>query len=99
MPDEKEGPWAREYRQGRAEQVKQQRIANLIALSNSPRVSSATRNYAVLVAANLLEVEQQPAGVLACTHGSYWTDHDGRDHCLVCPHVSEPDTTTGGADA
>jgi hypothetical protein len=59
MTAEKEGPWAREYRQGRAEQVKQQRVANLISLSNSPRVSIATRNYAALVAATLLGVEPQ----------------------------------------
>lgn len=24
-----------------------------------------------------------------CDHGSYWTDHDGQDHCLVCPHVTQ----------
>lgn len=41
---EKEGEWAREYRQGRAEQVKQQRIANMIALSESPRLSSTKRS-------------------------------------------------------
>lgn len=58
MSDQKEGAWAREYRQGRAEQVKQQRIANLIALSASPWVSSATQKYAALVAASLLGVDE-----------------------------------------
>lgn len=38
-----EGPRAREYREGRAEQVKQQRIANLIALSASPHLNGIKR--------------------------------------------------------
>lgn len=41
---EKEGPWAREYRQGRAAQVEQQRIANMIALSRSPYLSGDKRS-------------------------------------------------------
>ena len=54
MSDEKEGYWAREYRQGRAEQVKQQRIANLIALGNSPWASVDHKDRAIAEAYRLL---------------------------------------------
>lgn len=60
---EKEGVWAREYRQGRAEQVKQQKIANLIAAAQLPQLASvrrrdlADRAYAALTA---VEREEQP---------------------------------------
>lgn len=47
---EKEGAWAREYRQGRAEQVEQQRIANLIAISDSPCISAEERRWAASAA-------------------------------------------------
>lgn len=53
-PTEKEGDWAREYRQGRAEQVEQQRIANLIALAQLPNVGTARRNQAANAAADAL---------------------------------------------
>ncbi len=59
---EKEGAWAREYRQGRTEQVKQQRIANLIALSDSPCISSEERMWAARTAlAALREAERSDA--------------------------------------
>lgn len=54
MP-EKEGAWAREYRQGRAEQVEQQRIANLIAISNSPYLRSHERSWAAAQAFEALK--------------------------------------------
>lgn len=53
---EKEGAWAREYRQGRAAQVEQQRIANLIAISASPRIPIADRNWAAQQALKALGV-------------------------------------------
>lgn len=62
MP-EREGAWAREYRQGRSEQVEQQRIANLIALSRSPYLNGIKRGrladeaYEALTAAEAQEVE------------------------------------------
>lgn len=43
MTSETEGDWAKQYRQGRADQVKQQRIANLIALSHSPYLNGIKR--------------------------------------------------------
>jgi hypothetical protein len=55
MP-EKEGAWAREYRQGRAAQVEQQRIANLIAISDSPYLSSQDRSRAAQEALEALRV-------------------------------------------
>lgn len=51
---EKEGAWAREYRQGRAAQVEQQRIANLIAMSDSPCISSDERSWAARTALKAL---------------------------------------------
>jgi len=56
-PAEKEGSWAREYRQGRAAQVEQQRIANLIAISDSPCLSSAERQWAAGVAVKALRAQ------------------------------------------
>ncbi len=55
---EEEGSWAREYRQGRAEQVEQQRIANLIALSASPLIDMAARKSAARQAARLLGIDR-----------------------------------------
>lgn len=49
-----EGAWAREYRQGRAEQVEQQRIANLIALAGLPELSMDIRVDAANRAADAL---------------------------------------------
>lgn len=46
MP-EKEGAWAREYRQGRTEQVKQQRIANLIAFAALDDITNKSRTRAI----------------------------------------------------
>lgn len=51
---EKEGAWAREYRQGRAEQVKQQRISNLIAISAVPFLAIEERKQAAKLALDLL---------------------------------------------
>lgn len=62
MP-EKEGAWAREYRQGRAAQVEQQRIANLIAISNSPCLSSAERQWAAGAAFKALRAQEGRADV------------------------------------
>lgn len=56
MSDEKEGSWAREYRQGRAAQVEQQRIANLIAVSASPLLPIDERKRAIRRAARALGV-------------------------------------------
>lgn len=54
MTADDEGAWAREYRQGRREQVEQQRIANLIAISASPYISSLSQNWAADEALNML---------------------------------------------
>lgn len=62
MP-EKEGAWAREYRQGRAAQVEQQRIANLIAISNSPCLSSSERTWAARAALKALAARERGADV------------------------------------
>lgn len=51
---EKEGAWAREYRQGRAEQVKQQRIANLIALASLEWTTRGTTQKCIDEAYRLL---------------------------------------------
>lgn len=56
-PAEKEGAWAREYRQGRAPQVEQQRIANLIAISDSPCLSSVDRHWAAGAALKALRAQ------------------------------------------
>lgn len=56
---EREGAWAREYRQGRAEQVKQQRIANLIALSASPQLNGIKRGRLAGEAYDALFVGQE----------------------------------------
>ncbi|WP_405375943.1 MULTISPECIES: hypothetical protein [unclassified Microbacterium] len=54
MTGERESEWARAYRQGRAEQVEQQRIANLIALAGIPWLSMTTRQDAAELAATAL---------------------------------------------
>lgn len=54
MSAEKEGIWAREYRQGRVEQVKQQRIANLIALGDSAWAPVDHKDRAIAEAYRLL---------------------------------------------
>ena len=50
--------WANEYRKGREDQVEQQRIANLIAASESLYASSAARKRAIAEALKLLGLEQ-----------------------------------------
>lgn len=54
MSSEKEGSWAREYRQGRVEQVRQQEIANLIAISGVPFLTIVERRDAAARAFVLL---------------------------------------------
>ena len=66
----KEGSWAREYRQGRAEQVKQQRISHLIAISASPRISIESRNWAANEALKALGVPATHSDEPAQTKGS-----------------------------
>jgi hypothetical protein len=39
--------WGREYREGRADQVEQQRIANLIAASGCPAATNEARRWAI----------------------------------------------------
>lgn len=62
MP-ENEGAWAREYRQGRVAQVVQQRIANLIAISASPCLSSDERGWAARAAFNALRAQERGGDV------------------------------------
>ncbi|QLD10907.1 hypothetical protein [Microbacterium oleivorans] len=50
-----EGAWAREYRQGRAEHVRQQEIANLIAITSVPFLTINQRRRAAARAFELLE--------------------------------------------
>lgn len=54
MTGEKEGAWAREYRQGRAEQVRQQEIANLIAITSVSFLTIEQRRKAAARAFELL---------------------------------------------
>jgi len=54
MTADDEGAWAREYRQGRREQVEQQRIANLIAISASPHISFLNQKWAADEALKML---------------------------------------------
>lgn len=63
MSQEKEGAWAREYRQGRAAAVEQQRIANLIAVSASPLLSITERKRAIRRAARALGVRDGQAAL------------------------------------
>lgn len=56
MTGGKEGAWAREYRQGRAEQVRQQEIANLIAITSVPFLTIDQRRKAAARAFELLAV-------------------------------------------
>lgn len=54
MTADSEGSWARQYRQGRVEQVRQQEISNLIGVTSVPfltidqRRRAAERAYAML---------------------------------------------------
>lgn len=55
--------WANEYRQGRVDQVEQQRIANLIAVSECSAASTDARNWAITEALKSL-------GFAPCSGGS-----------------------------
>jgi hypothetical protein len=55
---EAEGAWARQYRQGRAEQVRQQEIANLIAISSVPFLTVGQRQRAAARAFKMLGMSE-----------------------------------------
>lgn len=59
MTADSEGAWARQYRQGRAEQVRQQEIANLIAITSVSFLTIDERRRAAARAFELLEVPER----------------------------------------